>query len=230
MGPEDICLRRYRELHSEKPEIFENPPACPTTILFDAGEIKRAQENVLDERRAAGWETHDLRVGVLAEDPYIGHVIRDAVQFSDGKLGLYNRVVAPDGIVVLPIRTDGSVALIRIFRHPARRWFLEAPQGLVLPGDDPEKQARQELVEEMGATVGNLTSLGAIYTSTGVTSENMNMFAAWITAIGPPQLSEGIESIHTIPKSKIDSLVLDGTICDGPTISLILHARLRGLF
>jgi len=91
MEPEDICLRRYRELRARKPEIFGNPSGCPTTILFEAGEIKRAQKDVLDERHAAGWITDDLRVGVLAEDPYVGHVIRDAVRFFDGKLGLYNR-------------------------------------------------------------------------------------------------------------------------------------------
>ncbi len=55
------------------------------------------------------------------------------------------------------------------------------------------------------------------------------MFAARITAFGDPQRSEGIESIATIATADIDGLVLDGTITDGPTMSLILRARMRGL-
>lgn len=229
MEPEEPSLRRYRELTTTHPELFGNPADCPTRILFDAADIRQAKSDVMTERQDAGWPVNDLRVGVLAEDPYIGYVIRDAVRFFDGKLGLYNRVVASGGIVVLPILPDGSIALIRIFRHPARRWFLEAPQGLVLPGADPADEARRELIEEMGATVGELTSLGIVYTSTALTSENLKMFAARITAFGDPQRSEGIESIATIATADIDGLVLDGTITDGPTMSLILRARMRGL-
>ena len=228
MYDDDFCLSRYRALHTAEPTLFENPPRCPTEILFDSGEIKRAQHEVREERQAAGWPTDDLRVGLLAEDPYIGYVIRDAVRFSDGRLGLYNRVVASGGIAVLPI-LDGGIALIRIFRHAARRWFLEAPQGLIPAGADPAEEARRELIEEMGAAVGELTPLGVVYTSTALTSENLKMFAAKIIATGAPQRSEGIESIQAIPRADIDRLILDGTICDGPTMSLILRTRLRGL-
>lgn len=229
MEAEEPSLIRYRALRDSNPELFENPPGCLTKILFDADEIRRAKAEVLAERTAAGWPTDDMRIGVLAEDPYIGYVIRDAVRFSDGKAGLYNRVVASGGIAVLPILPDGNIALIRIFRHPARRWFLEAPQGLVLPGHVPAEEARKEMMEEMGAAVDELSPLGVVYTSTAMTSENLKMFAAQIRSFGAPQRSEGIESIATIARADIDGLVLDGTICDGATIALILRSRIRGL-
>lgn len=228
MPHDDDWLQRYRSLRVSQPELFSNPAGCPTEILFEMDDIRDAQRKVLVERQRAGWPTNDLRVGVLAEDPYLGYVIRDAVRFSDGKAGLYNRVVACGGIAVMPILGD-SIALIRIFRHAARRWFLEAPQGMLTPGIDPIDEARRELIEEMGAEVAEIIPLGRVYTSTGLTSENLNAFAAKINAIGEPQRSEGIESIRVIEPAEIDRLVLDGTICDGPTMSLILHARLRGL-
>jgi ADP-ribose pyrophosphatase len=225
---DEYCLRRYQLLKTAQPDWFENPQDCPIQLLFDPSQIKTAQLEVRAERAAEALPTDDLRVGLLAADHYIGAVIRDAVRFSDGRLGLYNRVVATGGIVVLPILGDG-IALIQIFRHPARRWFLEAPQGLLLPGSDPSEEARRELMEEMGASASEIIPLGIVYTSTALTSENLKMFAARITATGAPQLSEGIESIRIVRKSEIDGLVLDGTICDGPTMSLILRARLRGL-
>lgn len=150
------------------------------------------------------------------------------MRFADGKAGLYNRVVATGGIAVLPILGEG-IALIRIFRHAARRWFLEAPQGFVLPNADFPEEARRELVEEMGALVSELIPLGVVYTSTALTSEYLKMFGARISRVGAPQRSEGIESVHVVPRDAIDDLLLDGTICDGPTITLIQHCRLRGL-
>lgn len=229
MRSDEQCLRRYYELRTAEPRHFDNLEGCPTKILFAADEIEQAQNDVRRERAAAGWPVDDLRVGILAEDPYIGYVVRDAVRFYGGKLGLYNRIVASGGIVVLPLLPDGSIALIQIFRHAARRWFLEAPQGFFLEGSDPIEEARRELIEEMGATVEELVPLGVVYTSTAMTSENLKMFAAKISTTGAPQRTEGIESVRTIAGADIDRLVDDGTICDGPTMSLVTRARIRGL-
>ena len=62
-----------------------------------------------------------------------------------------------------------------------------------------------------------------------MTSEHLKTFAANIAAVGEPQRNEGIDSIKVIAITEIDQRVLDWTICDGPTISLIAHARARGM-
>ena len=97
------------------------------------------------------------------------------------------------------------------------------------PVPNPAEQARLELIEEMGAKVADIIALGRVYTSTALTSESLKVFAARITETGVPQLSEGIESIRVIANGDIDARLLDGTICDGPTITAITRARLRGL-
>ena len=86
----------------------------------------------------------------------------------------------------------------------------------------PAEVAKRELAEEMGAVPTELIPLGTVFTSTAMTSENLKMFAARIDTVGAPQRSEGIESVQIIRKGEIDALVLDGTICDGPTMSLDL--------
>jgi ADP-ribose pyrophosphatase len=228
MYDDDYCLARYNQLRREQPDLVINPAGCPTRIILDPTGIRNAQAEVQAERVAAGIPIDDLRVGVLAEDHYLGMLIRDAVQFADGKPGLYNRVVATGGVAVLPLIDDG-IALIRIFRHAARRWFLEAPQGFVLPDADPAEEARRELMEEIGATVVDVVPLGVVYTSTALTSEHLKMFAARVSSIGAPERAEGIESVHVVPRDQIDDLVRDGTICDGPTITLVQQCRIRGL-
>ena len=225
---DEYVLQRYRALRAADPALFQNEADCPIQILLETDQIQEAQRYAGSERAAAGWRTDDLRVGLLADDIYIGHIVRDAVAFPGGRLGLYNRVIATGGVVILPILGDG-IALIRIFRHAPRRWFLEAPQGHLLPADDPMQVAKRELAEEMGAVPTDIVPLGNVFTSTAMTSENLKMFAARIETVGAPQRSEGIESVQTIPEGEIDALVLDGTICDGPTMSLILRARLAGL-
>lgn len=222
------CLRRYEALQTEQPDLFTNPPNCPTQILLEPAQIQQAKEHTRATREAQGMPTHDLRVGLLADDVYIGQVVRDAVRFCDGTLGLYNRIVASGGITVLPILGD-AIVLIRIFRHAPRRWFLEAPQGFLAQGADPSEVARAELMEEIGAPVSELHPMGVIYTTTAMASEYLHMFVARITDTGTPQRSEGIQEIRIIPLADIDALLRDGAICDGPTTALIMHARLRGL-
>src|SRR4029077_3137046 len=70
-------------------------------ILRDPAMVRDAQE-AANARRVAEWQScEDLRVGVLADDPYM-LVLRDAARFPDGALGLYNRLLVPVGIVVVP--------------------------------------------------------------------------------------------------------------------------------
>jgi ADP-ribose pyrophosphatase len=228
MFDDDECLRRYGALREQYPQWFENSAGCPTQILFSPDEIRAAQASVRAERAALGYPTSDLRVGVLAEDHYIGFVVRDAVRFSDGRYGLYNRVLAQGGVAVLPVLRDG-IALIHIFRHALRRWSLEAPQGWVGMTEVHAEVGRRELQEEMGAVAGEMVPLGKLATSTGLTSENLTLFAAPIDGVGEPQRNEGIDSIRIILKGEIDDLVRKGTIGDGPSITLIARARLAGL-
>ena len=91
---DEYVLQRYRALLAADPTLFQSPDDCPIQILLEADQIQEAQRFAGSERAAAGWRSDDLRVGVLADDVYIGHIVRDAVAFPGGRLGLYNRVIA----------------------------------------------------------------------------------------------------------------------------------------
>ncbi len=228
MYDDKLCLERYRCFADAHPELMANEDGCPTRILNDIDEIEYARSAVRAEREARNLPTLDLRVGVLGEDHHIGWLVRDAVRFSDGRYGLYNRVLPPGGVIVLPI-LGKAVALLRIFRHAARRWFLEAPQGGLPEDTAPATEARRELIEEIGAEARDLFPLGTLYTSTALSSERLEMFAAHIPSVGQPQRSEGIMSVPVVPVRELDLLIAKGEICDGPTIAVIARARIAGL-
>jgi ADP-ribose pyrophosphatase len=223
------CLHRYRALMRVRPELFANPPDALVKIVSDPAEIDAARRQEIERRARQALPADDVRIGVLAADHYLGCLLRDAVQFSDGRLGVYNRVVTGAGGVVLPLLPDG-IALIRIFRHALRRWFLEAPGGSFEDGADPRDEVRREMREEIGADASELFELGTVSTSPGLTSETLQLFAARVGRVGHPELAEGIAEIRVIPYGAVSGMILGGDINDGPTIAAITRAQLKGLF
>lgn len=116
-------------------------------VLTRPDEIAAAQNEARESRRAAGLPTEDLRVGVLADDPYL-RMERNAVRFPDGSLGLYNRIIVPSGATVLPVLGDRMV-LIERFRHGTRSWHLEAPRGALSGSTNPLGDAERELLKKL---------------------------------------------------------------------------------
>ena len=86
----------------------------------------------------------DLRVGVLADDPYV-IALREAVEFPDGRFGLYSRFIVPAGMVVLP-RLGADVVVMYRYRHGTRSWHYEFPRGIVEPGENDREAVRRELL------------------------------------------------------------------------------------
>jgi len=64
----------------------------------------------------------------------------------------YEREVVhhPGSAVIIPVFEDGTIALVRQYRHPAVRYLLEAPAGTLKRGEVPEEGAARELEEELG--------------------------------------------------------------------------------
>ena len=131
IGSAGNCLARYHELRIKRPEYFREPADSPIAILSDAGEIAAAQSEEAARREPNLQLAPDVRIGVLAADPYLGTLTRDAVRFADQSLGIYNRHIGEAGCVILP-RIADRVVLVRIFRHATRDWAWEFPGGRVI--------------------------------------------------------------------------------------------------
>jgi ADP-ribose pyrophosphatase len=194
MGSPEDCLARYRALRVERPGYFDDLVDGPNAILADEADIAAAQVSEAERRKQNHPPSPDVRVGVLAADPYLGLLIRDAVRFGDQSLGVYNRHIGEPGCVILP-KIGDSIVLIRIFRHATRDWAWEFPGGRVSPGEEPATAALHELQEEIGAIRPHLQSLGSIHPYPAFSSTAIHLFLATIEGFGTPQLAEGIASV-----------------------------------
>ncbi|TMV13076.1 NUDIX domain-containing protein [Arenibacterium halophilum] len=104
----------------------------------------------------------------------------------DGSLGpVLNRgaLFVGEAVVVLPYDpVRDCVLLVEQFRAPVfmagdpAPWVWEPVAGLIDPGETPEQAARREAQEEAGLTLDRLLPAGRMYSSTGSSSEFLNLF------------------------------------------------------
>lgn len=217
----------YARLMRERPELFRNQPDSGVEVLTAPDEIRAAQESARRARAGRGMDVSDLRVGVLATDPYMT-IVRDAVRFSDGTLGLYNRIVEVKSVAVLPLLA-GRPVLIRIFRHGLRDWSWEFPRGGCDPGESAELTVRRELHEEIGANITELVPLGEFTPGGSSLAIRANLFAAHIDGIGRPDRGDGIGDIKVFETAQVERMVRASEMIDGFSLSLFLRARLAGI-
>src|SRR2546425_5464206 len=112
---------------------------------------KEAPPAVLDSKEIFRGRVFDVRVDTIREgdSTYIREVV-------------HHRGSA----VIVPVFEDGTVALVRQYRHPAVRYLLEAPAGTLNEGERPAEGAARELEEELGFTAGKMDSLKQVFVLT----------------------------------------------------------------
>jgi ADP-ribose pyrophosphatase len=156
----------------------------------------------------------------------IFEIERDRIRDLDGSEIVRDVVRHPGGAGALPFFPDGRVALVRQYRHPARRDLLEIPAGRIEPGESPEWCARREVEQEIGFRVGRLTPLAAFYSTPGFCEELLSVFLATELSPGQQQLDhdERIEILY-LPFEQALRMAREGEIEDSKTLIALLLAE-----
>jgi ADP-ribose pyrophosphatase len=153
---------------------------------------------------------------------YSGKVITlkiDTVTLPNGATVDLEVVRHPGAAAVVPLKENGTVVLIKQFRHAAGGFIYEIPAGKLHPGEDPKDCAARELEEEVGYQAGKLDLLSSIFTAPGFTDEVIHIYKATGLTKGRQQLDrdEVLEIVEVSLQEAIE-MIDKGTIRDAKTM------------
>jgi ADP-ribose pyrophosphatase len=102
----------------------------------------------------------------------------DEVEEPGGVTGTREVIRHRGSVAALPVHADGSVVLVRQYRHAVADHVWELPAGRLDPDETPETGIRRELVEEVGLVPGSLEKVSTFFTTPGFCDEVMHLFRA----------------------------------------------------
>ena len=162
-----------------------------------------------------------------SECVYKGNIVtveRDDVELADGSLSYREVVRHSGGVVILAMKDENTVLLVKQFRYPIKKAVLELPAGKLEKNENPDLAAKRELEEETGYVASRWTSLGFINTSPGICDEKLYLYKAEnlkFTGVHPDE-GEIIKAVEV----KLPELILkikSGEINDAKTLCAILR-------
>ena len=177
----------------------------------------------------AWFETLDSRV---AHEGF-STVRIDTVRMPDGDETEREVVEHVSAVAVVPVLADGSVVLVRQYRHPVGQYLLEIPAGILdVEGEDLTEAARRELAEEVGLHAGRLDHLTTFENSAGWSTERTHVYVGRdLAETDPPEdfvleHEEADMELVRLPFDEAVEAVTRGEITDAKTvIGLLLAAR-----
>jgi len=123
------------------------------------------------------WRTRSHRT-VFASGP-VREVAVEAVELPDGRtISDYHVVRLPDYVLVYGVMSDGTVPMLRQYKHGPRRVCLTFPGGAIDDGESPLDAARRELLEETGCSATEWERLGTFVTNANQGCNTVHLFRA----------------------------------------------------
>jgi ADP-ribose pyrophosphatase len=143
----------------------------------------------------------------------------DHVRLPSGKEADLAIVRHSPSVVLIPVRDDGRVVMIKQYRHALKREMWELPAGSVDAGETPEAAAARECEEEIGLAPSRIERLGSFFPVPGYCDEEMIFFrVSGLKAPPPnsPHKPDDDEDIQSQPMTAADAkaMILRGEIVD----------------
>jgi ADP-ribose pyrophosphatase len=143
----------------------------------------------------------------------------DKVVLPNGREAELAIVRHRQSVVLIPIRDDGQVVMIRQYRHALGRDIWELPAGNVDDGESAEAAAARECEEEIGQVPTKIERVGSFYPTPGYCDEEMVFFR--VSGLRPPapdsphepDEDEDIER-RAMPPADAKAMVEHGEIVD----------------
>ena len=142
----------------------------------------------------------------------------DEIRLPNGRKAFREFLDHPGAVGIVPFLADGSILLVRQYRHPVGRVTLELPAGKLDKGEAPLVCARRELREETGYSARRFTPLLKYWPTPAFSNELLRLYVAEGLSPGRsrPDADEFLEVVR-MPFKKALDLVRSGEIRDSKT-------------
>ena len=166
---------------------------------------------------------------LTSREVYRGRILRvreDTVRLPNGKTAEREVAEHPGGVRILAL-DGGDVLLVRQYRYAFSRVLSEIPAGKRELGEEPFVTAQRELREEIGATAGKWTELGALIASPGCYGEVLYLYMAQELTFGDthPDEDEFLDVVR-MPFDRAVELCMTGELTDAKTVIALLKGKL----
>jgi ADP-ribose pyrophosphatase len=157
---------------------------------------------------------------------YEGNVFsvrQDRISEPGGIMVTRDIVVHRGSVVLLPIFPDGSILMVRQYRHAMGTMLWELVAGRLEPGESRAAGARRELVEETGYAARRVKQILEIFPSPGFVTERMWIFVATGLQQGAakPEEDERITA-RKFSRAALERMIRSGSLHDAKSVAAIL--------
>jgi len=162
----------------------------------------------------------------MIERIYDGKVVNLAIEEARLPNGVVTRLEVmhhPGAAAAVPLFEDGTVAMLRQWRHAAGGWLWEVPAGkLDKPGEDPLQCARRELAEEAGLAAARWHKLGSILTTPGFCDEIIHLYLARDLSEAERDLEpDEVIEVHRLPLTDVLARIPTEEIRDAKSVAAL---------
>jgi ADP-ribose diphosphatase len=173
----------------------------------------------------------EIRRCELVAETRIFRVERLHLRFSNGREVEFERLRGSGrgAVLVLPLRQDDMLLLIREYAAGVERYELAFPKGLMERGESPQAAADREIKEEVGYGARELTVLRTLSVAPGYADFQTHVVLA--RDLYPEQLpGDEPEPVEVVPwpAQQLDELLRQEDFLEARSIAaLFLFQRLR---
>lgn len=129
----------------------------------------------------------------------------DEVKKSTGEVWRVDIVEHGGAVVIIPMQEDGTILLVKQYRHPTRKDLIEYPAGTLDEGEKPADCAIRECREEVGMEPAQIQSLGGLYIAPGYSTEYLEIFLA--TSLRPAPLPQDLDEDLAVVQMGLEDIL-----------------------
>lgn len=148
---------------------------------------------------------------------------------SDGAKHNFFVIESPDWVNVIALTKEKAVVLIEQFRHGTQEIILEIPGGMVDKGEQAQKAARRELLEETGYSSNKVIFLGKSRPNPAIQTNWIYHYLALNCKKTEETAFDEHESVITklVPLAEIDNLIKGGEITHSLVVAGFYYLNLK---